>query len=610
MPQINQYVYTRLRKEESPRGKHGFQSAFIPEAHPDRSFILELESRIHFPKYDTFSEKNVVFYRELDGQAYLVVLWMRLLPDARDEQGRGGIFLVHGFIIPPELHHRVKRPLTLMRLLEKHLFFDQEDVMNSPHVDLKTGIIKPIEFSYGDLDALDESGEPLEKWEKQLMSFIIKQSNGELDDWTLALKGEPSPVEVALNRLAGFLPTPIREKMGWDPAFDGGKIFFSPFKVFGYSKEEPVTGRPLMFDLGTKTYLDNSPLHMLLTQDNPYDRYIDLVLRPDTEQAEIDKTYQLATSLAKGDGVPQGMVLKGPFAEVIEGIARGYLEDAAAKLAPRAWAFDLKQGIDYPLVCDLLNSRMTESLLAIGFEKAIIKLGLTPARLTESLPPELVKKGPPRLVLLDAMWTEKEPPLDLLKAISPPEMLEAFKLMATTDLVKKDWFYELLAKFPAVFDRMMEGQPFGGTARGWLSKQVPKSHRKLAPTLVEFMVRAKRLGFIALPDRDWNTLVEEFLREGDYSPKELRDMVRAADRSGLDPAKSPILNAFAFPEGEIPEIVRRNDGLRGRYAQALVICHDASRKELRAMGFSKPEIRRAVQNRSGFLSRVKTMLGH
>lgn len=610
MAQIHQYIYTRLRKEESPRNKHGFQSAFIPEAHSDRSFILELESRIHFPEYDTFSEKNVVFYREIEGKTYLVILWMRLLPDARDEQGRGGIFMVQGFIVPPEVHHIVKRPLTLMQLLEKHLFFDREDVMNSPLTDKEKGFIGPVELSAEDLDGLEEAGQSLEVWEKQLMSFVFKQVRGELDDWTLALKGEPGPVEETFNRLAGFLPTEVREKIGWDPAFDGGKIFFSPFKMFGYTKAEPVTGQPLIFDLATKTYLDSSILHQLLSQDHPFDRYIDKVLSPETPQSETDDTYRLAMSLASGEGVPEGMTLGGDFAQAIEPLARGYLEQAAAQKVKRAWAFDLKEALEYSLVCDLLNARLTDSLLAVGFEQTIIKQGLTPARIPEGLPESLVQKGPPRLQLLNAMWTEEEPPLDIVKAIGPPAMLEAFRLMGTTNLVKKDWFFELLGHFPGVFDRMFEEQRFSEIATKWLQKQAPRSHRKLAEPLVKFMVQNKRLGFVASKDRDWNALAEEFLREGSYTEKELKQMVRAADKAGLDPEKSPILNAFAFPEGEIPNVVRRNEDLRSRFAQALVVCHDASRKELAKMGFAKGEIRRAIGFRKGILSKLKTLLGH
>lgn len=610
MAQIHQYIYTRLRKEESPRNKHGFQSAFIPEAHSDRSFILELESRIHFPEYDTFSEKNVVFYRELDGKTYLVILWMRLLPDARDEQGRGGIFMVQGFIVPPEVHHKVKRPLTLMKLLEKHLFFDREDVMGSPLANRETGLIGPVEVSAEELEGLEEPGEELETWEKQLMSFIFKQVRGELDDWTLALKGEPSPVEDTFNRLAGFLPTEVREKIGWDPAFDGGKIFFSPFKMFGYSKAEPVTGRPLIFDLSTKTYLDSSPLHMLMSQDNPFDRYIDAVLKPDTPQEETDYAYRLGMSLASGEGVPEGMTLQGEFAGAITALARGYMEQDAGRMVNRAWAFDLKEALDYGMVMDLLNSRMTDSLLAVGFERTIIKQGLTPARIPDPLPEGLIKVGPPRLQLLHAMWTEEEPQMDVVKAIGPPARLEGFRLMATTDLAKEDWFFEMLVKFPGELDRMVDDKPFGEIARKWLAKQAPKPYRKLAPALVRYMISAKELNFMAKADRDWDGLVERFLRNGGYDEKELKQVVRSATRSKLNHEAYPLLVAYAFPNGTLPDVIRRNEDYRGRYAQALVICHDASRKELRAMGFNKSEIRRAVSFRKGLLSQIKTLLGH
>ncbi len=613
MPHIQQYFYTRLQKEQSPHNKYGFQSVFVPEKYPDRGFILELESRIHFPEYDTFEEKSAVFYREIEGETHLVIFWMRLLPDARDEQGRGGIFMVQGFIVPPEIHHRVQRPLSLLYgLLDKYLFIDREDALNSPLSDLKTGFIKPLELSKAEMAKLDQedAGAEMELWEKQLLSFWVKQTRGDMEDWTMAIKGDPRPVEQLLNHLAGFMPTEIREKSGWDPAFDGGKIFFSPFKTFGFSKAEPVTGRPLIFDLASKSFLDSSLFHEMLSPNDPFDRFINSRLTTASLQSEIDDVYRLGFSLMKGNGVPEGMRLEGDYAELIDELARNYLESAVVPLTKGAWAGRLKVALTLDEVCELLNERLQAEKLAAGLEKTIISQGVTPSMVEWELPKGIVAKGTPRLKFLNVMWTQEEPELRMVKAINPPQLLEAFQLWARTDLKKKKWFFPLLAKFPGVFHRMVEETAFRELSLKWLHKRVPRSHRPMKEELVDFMLNYQRLNHLEKDDADWNVLLEDFVRETKYSDKELRKALAIAEKTGLSPSKSPLLDAFAFPKDDIPSYITNNEEFRERLSHALIIAHDYSRKELKKMGFSAGEIVRAIRYRKGILQKIRTLLGH
>lgn len=613
MAEIQQYFYTRLPKDQSPRNKYGFQSVFVPEKFQDRSFILELESRIHFPEYDTFEEKSVVFYRDIDGAKHLVIFWMRLLPDARDEQGRGGIFMVQGYIVPPEIHQMVQRPLTLLYgVLEKYLFIDREDALNSPLADREAGLIKPLVLSADDMALLsqEEPGGELQLWEKQLLSFMIKQTRGEMEDWVLALKGDPKPVESVLNKLAGFMPSEVREQVGWDPAFDGGKIFFSPFKTFGYSKAEPVTGRPMIFDLATLSFLDSSLFHRLLSMDDPFDRYINSRLTTETTQEQIDATYKMATSLMQGIGVPEGMVLEGDFAELIDELARNYLETAVVPLTKGAWASRLKNALSLQEVCELLNLKLEASKLAAGLEKTIIAQGIVPVMVEWELPKGIVAKGTPRLQMLNCMWTEQEPQATSLRKIPQPGLLEAFRLFAATPLVKKKWFFPLLAQFPGVFHRMVEDTSFREITVKWLNKQVPRSHRPMKEELVNFMLNQNRLDHLAKEDRDWNVLLEDFIRETRYSDKELKKALAIAEKTGLSPQKSPLLDAYAFPKEDMPAYISRNDELRSRFSHALIIAHDYSRKELRKLGFSDSEITRAIRWRKGIVNKIRTLLGH
>jgi|GEM_PF-5247074 len=610
MAKIQQYVYTRLQKERSPREKHGFQSVFLPEAFHERGFILELESRIHFPKYDTFSEKNVVFYQELDGEPHLILLWMRLLPELRDEQGRGGIFMVHGFIVPPEVHRMARRPVTLMKLLEPYLFLDIEDAMNSPLADHKTALIQPIELDMAEVWKGAEAGMGrLGIWERQLLSFIYKQVRGEMDDWTLALKGHPEEVQNVMDHLSGYLPNEIREKLGWDPAFDGGKVFFSAFKIFGFSRVEPVTGRPLFFDLETQTFLDSSLSHKLLVNDRPFDRFIKSNTQADTSQEEIEHAYALSSSLYEGKGVPKGMRLEGDFADSIQDLIRPFFEHLAGAQVPQAWARVMRDTLDYQTICQTMNGQMDLPLLGICLERTIVALPVTPKRIEDALKDELVEKGPPRLQLLHTMWTEKPASKDLIHAIPPNSLLEAFRIMATTKLAKEDWFFRLLAEYPVLFSNTLSDPDFYVHAKKWLSKQVPKPYRSVRSLLVDYMMETGQLGEMKQEKPDWNLLLEQYLSDGNYNRKGVKAIVDTASDLEFNVSKYPLLHAFTFPGDKIPAGISINANRRQRMAQAMVICHDFGVKVLKEMGFSKPEIQMALSQRKGIFSKIKSLIG-
>ncbi len=622
MAQIQQYIYTRLPKERSPRGKHGFQSAFLPAGWNDRGFILELESRIHFPEHDTFSEKHVVFYRKLGDKPHLILLWMRLLPELRDEQGRGGIFMVHGFIVPPEVHQKVRRPMTLMQILESKLFLDIEDVMSSPQVNLKTALINPVEVSDAEVkkladteattefptDANQELGD-IERWERELLSFLFKQISGDLKDWALAVKGEPGLVQQTFNRLAGYLPNDVREQLGWDPAFDGGKVFFSPFNFFGYSKAEPVTGQTMFFNLQGRLFLDSSLSHRLLSQDHPFDRFLEEVLKPGTPQEEIELAYKISMSLYQGHGIPKGLALEGDFALAIQGLVRGYFEQLLGNQVPRDWAAVMRDALDYATIRQTLNGQMADSLVTIGLDRTIIAQSLTPERMGSPLPPALVALGPQRLQLLDSMWTQKPVSVNQVKGIPPNSLQEAFRLMGTTKLAKKDWFFRLLAEYPVIFHNMFNDNAFNEKAEKWLRKQVPGTYRSVRTLLVSFMMQTGSLGEMKNEKPDWSRLMEQFLASGNYDRKDLKAIVGAASSAGFTGKDYPLLEAFSYPEEEIPSVIGLHKGRRERFAQAMVVCHNLGKKALRSMGFSDPEIVMALRNRRGIINKVKSLLG-
>ena len=101
--QIQQLLYTKASKTDSPWNKNGYQTLGYDQNFMSRKEVLEIENRIHFPGQDVFEEKRVVFYQLINSKEYLVILYLRSLPDTKDEFGRAGMFIAHGFLFPKSI---------------------------------------------------------------------------------------------------------------------------------------------------------------------------------------------------------------------------------------------------------------------------------------------------------------------------------------------------------------------------------------------------------------------------------------------------------------------------------------------------------------------------
>ncbi|HHG86642.1 MAG TPA: hypothetical protein ENJ82_17975, partial [Bacteroidetes bacterium] len=246
---IHQYIYTRLPKAHSAQGKDGFQAAFVPPNFLTAAELLALESRIHFPTNPTFSEKWLAFFQEIEHQQYLVLFFLKSLPLEKDSLGREGNFLCQGFFLPEKCWQIYPSPLALLPFLEGQCLHSLQAVLASPKTFPETGIIAPLAVKMADLPKPPHEMGGLEPHVVSLWRALRGLNEKSGTGFSLVLKGPALAVTRALAGAHALLPAAQRPGLGWDSAFDGGRIHFSPFRVFGYAQNAPQTGRPIGLDL-------------------------------------------------------------------------------------------------------------------------------------------------------------------------------------------------------------------------------------------------------------------------------------------------------------------------------------------------------------------------
>lgn len=272
--EIYQFVYTKVPPEESPWNIRDFHTVFYPVDLISREDLYEMERMIHKPQIDGFRDKLTVFYRKIDDMDYLAILYLTDLPEERDVFGRGGLFLCHGFLFPPEIWMMAQTPLELFDIVKGHVFNGIEDLLNSGIVDRNSGNIEAIEIS-GYSPPGDMRPPLSDDLKLKIASYLFKMASGNRDCPPLLLAGEPSDVSELLDEVLFYIPDELKVNLGWDSAFDGGSLYHYPLKILGFQEEMPYGGNPVSVDLYNRTVDCPGESAGLLHPVSTYERWLE-----------------------------------------------------------------------------------------------------------------------------------------------------------------------------------------------------------------------------------------------------------------------------------------------------------------------------------------------
>jgi hypothetical protein len=603
---VHRYIYTRLSKDQSPKGKNGFQSAFLPDDLLANKEVLEIESHIHFPEGLLIESQVTVFHKQLKGQWYLVLLLLRPLGDVKDEHGRSGTFLCEGFLIGEQDWRPIWRITDLLELIEPYRFFGIDAILNSADVDRAAGKIAGLEVEV-----------PSRFWERSLNDFEVEPEEEmlmvmyniakEVDrDLALVVEGPPAEVNARLETCAMFMPESLRPRIGWDAAFDGGKIYFSPLRMFGYSELAPTTGRPATFGstYGQRPKWTESTMEKLGKPSDPFSHWLLEVCVKPVPKAHLENMFALSEAMASNRPTSDNMPSDQLF-EVVnrDAIRRLFIQGLLAQM-DSTWAEKLA---DLTLTENQLKLWMQSyrvDELTNLLEKCILNQSLSPENIQVAPPEKLVKQGSPTLQTLLAMWTHKLPEPAVYQAIPDTKVIPALELIFGRG-AHTDFPFEALAAYNSKsLQQICEEGKVAENIRLYIANKVPESYDDFRGAMSRMAVKLNEFESLEHDRTDWLRLLDRALvtTGGD---SDIWKAVKALGKTeNLD--KYPNLKAFAEGEPKFTqELERHPEGRRG-YLQCLLDVHGVKTGKLKDMGYLDGEIKKA-SDATGFLGKVKRL---
>ena len=293
---IFHFVNTKVPPEESPLREVDFHTLFYPQELVSHEDLRKMERKIRF--FPHIEKKEVYFFQELKGEQFLVILNIRSLPEERDTFGRGGIYLCHGFLFPPQLWKEFAVPRDLLTLVSKHLFQNLSDLRASSLVDRQSGNSLPIEILNEHYRHLLKEDPPTLLPEEQQVVVMLVEKAAINNPWPIIIQGSPEHVSNLMNKVSVVLPNELKRQISWDPGYEGS-ISDHPLKIFGFSGPPPNISQAVFIELserGGVTAISSTPdCPELFEVNHPYGRWLKQRFQSayPPKKEEIERAYLL-----------------------------------------------------------------------------------------------------------------------------------------------------------------------------------------------------------------------------------------------------------------------------------------------------------------------------
>jgi hypothetical protein len=592
-------IYTKVTSpEESPwqkAGSHplGAHTLFYPIGMMTQEDVLGLEKRIQFP--EKLDHKETIFYQKIQGIYHLVILHIRSLPDARDVYGRGGIILCHGFIFPPELWRNAPTPLTLFNLVKDSLFTSREEVLSSPKVDRKTGNILPTEISQESLKSLSKGLPQLtDEFERKMAMLLNRIANTKGQRINILLKGEPDRISAIMDKIVAYIPNDLKINIGWDPAFDGGNLIFSPMNIVGFKNDRPIGGNPLNIDVDTHAVQENSTASQFFTPFTPYENWLNQCCNKVISQENIERAYSLSMMLEAETTRAGGEILpKMPcFVSANKSLIENLFFKRCEKILGTTTTQHVAEALDAELKFDLLIENLPLVKLSEHVEDVIWNK-LIPKSIKVPLPDPLIDAGSYRLKLIARLWKGDALVKKDLEPIDKKQKIEFVKYLLLTGWAEKDWLQDILKEDEEMFKHLLSTDETKGVIEGILLGIISrkKDFKEIERSILNQVLNQKK-EFSLLRDKiDLMRVLEEFLKKGSWDDVgEIKNIFSWAKKTIPPVGEFPYIKAFLYPKQGIPESVLKDRTIKEKLQLCLREYHRYSDDELENLGFEIKKI--------------------
>lgn len=607
---IHQFVYTKVAPDASPHGKSGFHMLFYPTDFLTKKTLLELESHVHYPGPDLFARKRTYFFKKIEDVNYLVVIFLTPLPEMKDEFGRTGVFIAQGFLVPPGLWRQRPRFTEIAALLEPHLFADNLAALNAEQTDPDTGNLPPAEIAPSGLPEPESGLRELDKSEKQVFNALYSLLTRKGEDVRLVVKGSPDEADELLGQCAARLPEELREQVGWDGGFDGGKLFFYPLRVAAYSKQAPTTGAPLHYSVSGAAFQGHERLSIYASADAFYERWVGKA--PPEHLKWRESVYRLSQYLERSAAelpeLPPDEALA-VFAEANEDkVATAFRALLSEQpVIGKGWVVALYEqlGADRQMMLILDNFQLAR--LAEALEEIILDQRIAPENVSEPIPAKVAQSGGQMIQALSLLWTRDAIPLKTLQQFGAQDQLRLFRYLSETEFAESDWLYERLLHAPDAFYALLEDERFQILAQTWLADQVPDPWRPARDLAAQSILAERMIGDFAVSKVDWKLALERWLEKNEWTNKNIRRIHKAGRKAGEIGPEYPLLRQLARPASPAPNDLGAD--MRRMLIRAQIEILGLTPRQLKTLGWNKEDVKAALKTaKSSLFYMLKSIL--
>lgn len=492
--QALQHIFSNVEKEQSPRGRGGFQTLFHSPALTEAE-VEETEARFLYFASKVEPVKRL-FFTISTGKA--VVAQVLFLPTP-DQFGRGGRYFAHGLLFAPDDFSKFQAdPFYVFRVFK---FISTVDGALAQG-DFNSGHIAPVSLELpatqtSDVEAARTWPAP-ELQQLALLALRVEQQAGSRD--AITVTGQPEHIENALE--AAFLTAPnvLRPKCSFDTYFYRCNLVATYFWAIGLP-EPPVSVKFVHVD-GDKKQIAGE----VSTQpQTAYERWAMRAIE-DGQLTEIARQRNHAFALAEWlDDRPYDLnllnqvsadlitaVFKVSPPSVQAAVQRGVRQKLPAELASRAAAHIYQHTPKANLYKQLRQGFETSHLVNILYDSyAAENFKAPPKQEVKALDTVLEQTEHPMLRLFVAYWlnARKELPKVLKRAEQAnyqqfAETALRLKLVEPLDLLIANRAHEFLDVYlstgvdnmPELVEQLIEAEAFDCLPR--LNDLTPDLSRK------------------------------------------------------------------------------------------------------------------------------------
>jgi len=573
---VNHFVYTKLPKEESPWGKTDFHTVFYPKDLLSKNDLYELESRIHFPLINDFSNKKTVFYYNINGKYYLVVLYIKNLPEEKDTFGRGGIFLCHGFIFPPELWVKFPEPLLIFKVVEKYIFTNRTEIMSSQFIERNSGNMKPIEIKKEIVDACNYNLSEIQSNLELKIIMLLNKMARKLNDFPrIIIKGDSEKINTFMNKCISFLPIELRVNIGWDSCFDGGNFNFYPIKIVGYKENLPVGGgEKLIINLDEEVILNENVNKAFLLPENSFEKWLIHCYKEANNFLSIQKAYNLSLLLEnKTFECNEVLEHRDCFISANEEKIKEVFFIKLRGLIGQGFTTYLLKTLSTKELLNIIITKLSLEKISKYIEDVIMRYYVTPKEVGSL--PQAIKSQTVFLNLIDKLWNGKIITNNELNLFDKNIKERLIRYLILTDFKYKKWVLDILCENKDLLTEFLKEPKTKSNIDNIIFKIISeeKTFKGIEDIILKEIFRKGKLIDFLSKKLDLMKIIDEYIEKAEWNEKEINKLLKWKQGIKLPNIKYKYIRAYLFPKDGIPDDFIKDKYLFERLKEFLITYH-------------------------------------